>query len=84
MPVDFLTPAQRERYGRHPNIVSTEELAQMQARCCASGANAFIPKPIEQDLLLRTIARLMDLTWIYKVSNGRSSDTVALEGRPQI
>lgn len=28
MPVDFVTPAQRERYGCYPDIVSTEELAR--------------------------------------------------------
>jgi signal transduction histidine kinase/ActR/RegA family two-component response regulator len=47
-------------------IVATSASAtrDVQARCRAAGASAFIPKPVEQDLLLKTIARLMDLTWI--------------------
>jgi signal transduction histidine kinase/DNA-binding NarL/FixJ family response regulator len=49
---------------------------EVQARCRAAGANAFIPKPIEQDLLLETMARLMDLTWICEETTGQSTEIV--------
>jgi CheY-like chemotaxis protein len=48
-----------------PIIATSASATQdVQARCHAAGANAFIAKPIEQDLLLDTIGRLMDLTWV--------------------
>jgi CheY-like chemotaxis protein len=49
---------------------------EVQARCRAAGANAFIPKPIEQDLLLETMARLMDLTWICEETTAQSTEIV--------
>jgi PAS domain S-box-containing protein len=48
-----------------PVIATSASATQdVQARCREAGASAFVPKPIEQDLLLETMARLMDLTWV--------------------
>ena len=35
-----------------------------EARCLDAGANAFVPKPVEHDVLLRTIGTLLALSWI--------------------
>jgi PAS domain S-box-containing protein len=60
-----------------PMIATSASATQdVQARCRAAGANAFIPKPIEQDLLLKTMARLMDLTWICEESEAQSTEIV--------
>jgi len=59
-------------------IIATSASAtqEVQARCRAAGANAFIPKPIEQDVLLKTMGRLMDLTWIDEESEARPTEIV--------
>jgi signal transduction histidine kinase/CheY-like chemotaxis protein len=65
-----------------PMIATSASATQdVQARCRAAGANAFIPKPIERDLLLKTIARLTDLTWISEESKGQSTDIVGAGDR---
>jgi signal transduction histidine kinase/CheY-like chemotaxis protein len=38
--------------------------AEDESRSRDAGANAFIAKPVDHDLLLRTIGRLLSLTWI--------------------
>jgi CheY-like chemotaxis protein/nitrogen-specific signal transduction histidine kinase len=48
-----------------PIIATSASATQdVEARCRAAGADAFIPKPIEHAHLLQTIGRLMNLTWI--------------------
>jgi len=48
-------------------VIATSASAtrDVEARCRAAGANAFMPKPIEQSALVDALATLMDLTWIY-------------------
>jgi CheY-like chemotaxis protein len=67
----------------HVPIIATSASAthKVQARCRAAGASAFIPKPIEQDLLLKTIERLMDLTWISEESKAQSTEAVGAGDR---
>ena len=44
---------------------SASATPDVQARCRAAGADAFISKPIKQDVLLETMRRLIEVTWIY-------------------
>ena len=39
---------------------------EVGVRSLDMGANAFIPKPIEQELLLKAMGRLMNLNWIHR------------------
>jgi CheY-like chemotaxis protein len=39
-------------------------LSDDEAHCYAAGADVFLPKPIDNDLLLKTIGDLLSLTWI--------------------
>ena len=57
-------------------IIATSASAtqEMDARSRAAGADAFIAKPIEQDVMLKTMARLMGLIWIYEESELRSAE----------
>lgn len=47
-----------------------------------AGANAFLPKPIEAPELLKLLAQLLDLQWVYKhqpeASEGRDLPTITL------
>jgi signal transduction histidine kinase len=64
-------------------IIATSASAtqEMGIRCSAAGANAFIPKPIEQELLLKTMGRLMGLTWIYEEPEPRPDEALLLHRR---
>ena len=57
-------------------IIATSASAtqEMEARSRAAGADAFIAKPIEQDVMLKTMARLMGLIWIYEKSELHSAE----------
>ena len=59
-------------------IIATSESAtqEVEARCRAAGANAFVPKPIEQELLLLTMGRLMGVHWIYTKAEPQPSNVV--------
>ena len=45
-------------------IVTASASREDEANSLEAGANAFIPKPIEHDILLKTIGDLLSLTWI--------------------
>jgi len=46
----------------------------VEAECRAAGANAFVPKPIDQNLLLDTLASMLDLVWVREpVVPGRAA-----------
>jgi PAS domain S-box-containing protein len=50
-----------------PIIMTTaSEASEVEAACLAAGASAFLPKPIDNTRLLRTIGRLLSLTWIHE------------------
>ena len=59
-------------------IIATSASAtqEVEARCRAAGANAFVPKPIEQGLLLLTMGRLMGVHWIYTKAEPQPSNVV--------
>jgi signal transduction histidine kinase/ActR/RegA family two-component response regulator len=64
----------RPEFADVPIIATSASTTQdVQARCRAVGANAFIPKPVEQDLLLETIALLMHLSWISEESKAQQT-----------
>lgn len=46
-------------------IVTASANREEEAMNLEAGANAFIPKPIELDKLLKTIGTLLSLTWIH-------------------
>lgn len=53
------------RFAGIPIVVSSASAASEDAaQCYAAGADAFLPKPIDNDLLLKTIGDLLSLTWI--------------------
>jgi CheY-like chemotaxis protein len=56
---------QRPRRAGIPVIVSSASATREdESQCYAAGADAFLPKPIDNDLLLKTIGDLLSLTWI--------------------
>jgi signal transduction histidine kinase/DNA-binding NarL/FixJ family response regulator len=52
-------------WGKVPIIAVTASASiDDEARCRAAGADAFLPKPVDHDVLLRTIGTLLSLDWI--------------------
>jgi CheY-like chemotaxis protein len=52
-------------WGKVPIIAVTAGASiDDEARCRAAGADAFLPKPVDHDVLLRTIGTLLSLDWI--------------------
>jgi len=47
-------------------IVTASATAEDEAKAYEAGANAFIPKPIEQQILLKTIGEQLSLPWTYE------------------
>jgi CheY-like chemotaxis protein len=45
-----------------------------EAQCYAAGADVFLPKPIDTDLLLKTIGDLLSLTWITTTERAPGQD----------
>ncbi len=57
-------------FARIPIIVVTASASpEDEAKSYAAGANAFLPKPIEQDILLKTIGEQLSLKWIQEKSS---------------
>ena len=56
-------------------IIATSASAtpDVEARFRTAGANAFIPKPIDQNVLLEALGKLMGLTWIYEEPEPRTA-----------
>ena len=67
-----------------PIIMTTaSEAGEVEAACLAAGANAFLPKPIDNARLLKTIGRLLSLTWIHEQpahASGQASGAVPTNG----
>jgi CheY-like chemotaxis protein len=58
----------RAAFARIPIIVSSASAGSEDAsQCYAAGADAFLPKPIDNDVLLKTIGEQLSLTWIRAV-----------------
>jgi PAS domain S-box-containing protein len=63
-------------------VIATSASAtpDVEARCHAAGADAFLRKPIEQDALLEALANLMGLTWIYEEPEARPAAVAGSAG----
>ena len=67
---------QMPAWSRVPVIAVTAGASQEdEARCLEAGANAFVPKPVEHDVLLRAIGTQLALAWI----TGRAAPEAAEE-----
>jgi CheY-like chemotaxis protein len=65
-----------------PVIATSASATQdVQARCRQAGASAFIPKPIDQDLLLETMAHLTHLSWVREEVDAQSTEIVGAGDR---
>ncbi|WP_075792531.1 ATP-binding protein [Massilia putida] len=73
-------------WGKVPIIAVTAGASiDDEARCRAAGADAFLPKPVDHDVLLRTVGTLLALDWITRQpvpGPARSGDDAALVAPP--
>ncbi|MBI1891239.1 MAG: AAA family ATPase [Burkholderiales bacterium] len=56
-------------------VVSASASEEDQLRSLAAGANAFLPKPVEPERLLRQIGELLHLEWEYEPDAAESAET---------
>lgn len=55
-------------------IVTSASVGQSERDLCSTaGADAFISKPVQQDILLTTLAEQLELTWIYATTPTQAS-----------
>jgi CheY-like chemotaxis protein len=85
MPVmDGLEATRRIRampqFARIPIIIASASSEDDARNYDAAGANAFVPKPIEHDRLLKTIGEQLSLKWINKESAPESAGEQAEAG----
>jgi PAS domain S-box-containing protein len=55
-------------------IVTASATVDDEAKSLEAGANAFIPKPIALEILLKHIGELLSLTWIHNAVPGESAE----------
>jgi len=71
---------QQPRFAAVPIIASSASAtSEDEAQCRAAGADAFLPKPIDNDLLLKTIGDLLSLTWITTTERVPAAQDMAPE-----
>ncbi|HJV67536.1 ATP-binding protein [Ideonella sp.] len=65
--------------GEVPIVATSASVTpEVEAACRAAGANAFVPKPIDQNRLLDTLASLMNLAWVREAAPAAAADDAAL------
>lgn len=61
-----------------PIIISPATISAVEQQdSLAAGCDAFLPKPLDLDLLLQTLQRLLALTWCYEDADSRSQPASA-------
>jgi PAS domain S-box-containing protein len=58
-------------------IVTASATAEDEAKAYEAGANAFLPKPIEHQILLKTIGEQLSLQWTYEKPEQEASEEQA-------
>ena len=68
------------QFARIPIIIVTASATpEDEAKAYAVGANAFIPKPIEHHILLKTIGDQLSLKWLYETPSQDAMEELAEE-----
>ena len=71
---------QQPRFAGMPVIASSASAtSEDEAQCHAAGADVFLPKPIDNDLLLKAIGDLLSLTWITAAERAPATGDVEPE-----
>ncbi|MEM7345423.1 MAG: ATP-binding protein [Chloroflexota bacterium] len=64
--------------------ISAKAFAEDQTASQDAGCDAFLSKPVNESALLTTIARLLDLTWVYEQLHPNTQVTLAETTEPLI
>ena len=62
--------------------VSAGVFTEDQDKCLAVGCNAFVTKPVDLDVLLEEIQKLLQLTWIYEPKTKTEAETT-IQNNPE-